>query len=145
LAIAQLVVDVVVTSRRGTLELLDWQAEPDCWRQFAGLAGRQLVRPDGFLALGVGQYELRWFIEVDRASESLPTIVRKCQLYADYYQSGREQAEGGVFPRVCWVTPDGERAERLRQAIGRNRQLPGRLFVVTTAATAVATLCQIQP
>ena len=49
--------------------------------------------------LGVGEYELRWFIEVDRTSESLPVIVRKCRLYADYYQSGQEQAAQAVsFP-----------------------------------------------
>ena len=62
--------------------------------------------------LGVGEYELRWFIEVDRASESVPVVVRKCRLYADYYQSGKEQASsGGVFPRVCWIVPDETRAD----------------------------------
>jgi hypothetical protein len=140
LAIAQLVVEVIVASRHGRLELLDWQAEPDCWRQFAGIAGRQVLRPDGYLSLGVGDYELRWFIEVDRATESLPTVRRKCQLYADYYQSGQEQAAGGVFPRVCWVVPDEQRAERLSQAIVRDQQLPAGLFVVTSAAQAVAGL-----
>ena len=79
------------------------------------------------------RYELRWFIEVDRASESLPVVVRKCRLYADYYQSGKEQAaQRRRFPRVCWVVPDELRAERLRQAIARDRTLPERLFVVTT-------------
>ena len=90
----------------------------DCWREFSGLGGRRWLRPDAFLVLGVGDYELRWFIEVDRASESLPTVLRKCRLYADYYQSGKEQAaHGGVFPRVCWIVPDEPRAERVRAAI----------------------------
>ncbi len=141
LAIAQLVVDVTVASRHGLLDLLDCQPEPRCWRQFSGTDGRHLLRPDGLLALGVGEYELRWFIEVDRASESLPVIVRKCRLYADYYQSGKEQAaHGGVFPRVCWIVPDELRAERLRGAIARDRTLPERLFAVTTTARAVDVL-----
>jgi hypothetical protein len=141
LAVAQLIVDVTVASRRGLLDLLDVQAEPRCWREFSGMGGRRLLRPDAFLVLGSGKYELRWFIEVDRASESLPVIVRKCRLYADYYQSGKEQAaQGGVFPRVCWVVPDETRAERLRQAIARDRQLPKRLFVVTTSERALMTL-----
>jgi hypothetical protein len=141
LAVSQLVVDLMVASRRGVLDLLDVQAEPRCWRQFSGMGGRRLLRPDAFLALGSGEYELRWFIEVDRASESLPVIVRKCRLYADYYQSGKEQtAQDGVFPRVCWIAPDERRAERLRAAITQDRQLPDRLFVVTISEQAVATL-----
>jgi Replication-relaxation len=141
LAIAQLVVDLSVASRAGRLDMLDVQAEPSCWREFSGLGGRRLLRPDAFVALGSGEYDLRWFIEVDRASESLPVIVRKCHLYADYYQSGKEQAaHGGVFPRVCWVVPDDLRAERLGSAIARDRSLPERLFVVTTSEQAVTVL-----
>jgi hypothetical protein len=141
LAIAQLVVDVTLAARCRTLDVLDVQAEPSSWRQFAGLGGRQWLRPDAFLALGVADYELRWFIEVDRASESVPVVVRKCRLYADYYQTGTEQAaHGGVFPRVCWIVPDEQRAERLRAAIARDRQLPGQLFVVTTTDSALEVL-----
>jgi hypothetical protein len=141
LAVAQLVVDVSVAARRGVLDLLDCQAEPASWRQFSGIGGRRLLRPDMFLTLGVGAYELRWFIEMDRSSESLPVIRRKCRLYAEYYQSGAEQAKhGGVFPRVCWIVPDEGRAERVREAITRDQHLPERLFVVTTSEQAVMTL-----
>lgn len=133
LAIAQLVVDLAVAERHGLLDVLVCQAEPDCWRAFSGIGGRRVLRPDAFVAVGSGDYELRWFVEVDRASESLPTVLRKCHLYADYYQSGVEQAaHDGVFPRVCWSVPDERRAERLRAAIGRDRGLPEGLFVVTT-------------
>jgi Replication-relaxation len=145
LAVSQLVVDVHVAARAGLLDVLETQAEPHCWRQFAGLGGRLVLRPDAFLALGVGEYELRWFIEVDRGTESLPTVLRKCHLYADYYQSGTEQAaHNGIFPRVCWVVPDDVRAERVRAAIARHSALPGRLFVVTTNAQAVTTLGSIE-
>jgi hypothetical protein len=141
LGTSQLVVDLRVAARHGALDVLEAQAEPSCWRQFSGLGGRQWLRPDAFVVLGVGDYELRWFIEVDRASESLPVVLRKCRLYADYYQSGTEQAaHGGVFPRVCWVVPDEKRAEQLHAAIARDRQLPEGLFVVTTSEQALATL-----
>jgi Replication-relaxation len=141
LAVSQLVVDATVAARRGLLDVLACQAEPQCWREFSGVGGaRRLLRPDAFLALGCGEFELRWFIEVDRASESVPVVVRKCRLYAEYYQSGKEQASGGVFPRVCWIVPDESRAERLRHAIARHRDLPKRLFVVTTAAHALEVL-----
>jgi hypothetical protein len=144
LAVSQVMVDVTAAAQRGVLELLDWQAEPKSWRDFSGIGGRRLLRPDAFLLLGVSDYELRWFIEVDRSSESLPVIVRKCRLYADYYQSGKEQASGGVFPRVCWIVPDGSRAERIRDAIARDRRLPARLFVVTTSEQAVTVLSSIE-
>lgn len=140
LAVAQLVVDVTLAARRGVLDVLDLQAEPSCWREFSGLGGRRWLRPDAFLALGSGDYELRWFIEMDRASESLPVVVRKCHLYVDYYQSGKEQAAGGVFPRVCWIAPGERRATALRDAIERDRSLPAPLFVVTTTAQAVTRL-----
>jgi len=141
LATAQLIVDLRVAARRGALDVLEAQAESSCWRQFAGLGGRQWLRPDAFVALGVGAYELRWFIEIDRASESVPVVLHKCRLYGGYYQSGVEQAaHGGVFPRVCWVVPDEKRAERLRSAIARAKQLPELLFVVTTDEQALTTL-----
>ena len=141
LAIAQVVVDVRLAARAGTLDALEIQAEPTCWRTFPGMGARLVLRPDGFLALGVGGYELRWFIEVDRSSESLPTVLRKCHLYADYYQSGAEQAaHGGVFPRVLWITPDETRAARIRAAIDRSGTLPDRLFVVTASQQAVTVL-----
>lgn len=140
LAVSQIVVDLTLAARDGFLDSLEVQAEPSCWRQFASLGGRRLLRPDLYLALGAGEYELRWFCEVDQATESLPVILRKCRLYADYYQSGSEQAQHGVFPRVCWIAPDETRAERIETAITSDRRLPERLFLVTTATQAVVTL-----
>jgi Replication-relaxation len=145
LAASQLAVELNVAARAGVLELLSWEAEPQSWREFSWLGGRRVLRPDAFVSLGSSGYELRWFCEIDRSTESVPTVLRKCQLYADYYQSGQEQAaHGGVFPRVCWIVPDETRAERLRAAIERERRLPARLFVVTTSERAVTTLAHTQ-
>jgi hypothetical protein len=144
LAASQLVVDVMAAARAGSLELLSLEAEPVCWRQVSGLHGRRWLRPDVFLVLGVNDYELRWFCEVDLATESIPTVLGKCRLYGAYRQTGREQANsGGVFPRVCWITPDETRAERLREAIALDRRLPAQLFVVTTSEQALATLSSV--
>ncbi len=146
LAAAQLVVDVTLASRGGLLDLLGCQSEPRCHREFSGLGGRRVLRPDAFLALGVGALEWRWFCEIDRGSESVPVILRKCRLYADYYQSGQEQAKHReVFPTVCWIVPDTRRAERLRQAIDNDRHLPDRLFVVTTNERALTVLTGGRP
>lgn len=141
LAVTQLVVDATVASRDGVVDLIECQSEPQCWRQLTGFGGRRLLRPDAYMTLGVGGYELRWFIEIDRATESLPVILRKCRLYADYYQSGKEQADSGsVFPRVCWVAPSELRAKQMREAITRDRRLPDRLFVISTEDDALTVL-----
>ncbi len=140
LTVTQLVVDVTTASRRGHLDVLTCQAEPRCYREFTGAGGRTVLRPDLFLSLGVGDFDRRWFVEIDRGSESLPVLLRKCRLYETYYQSGKEQADHGVFPRVCWIVPDGRRGDRLRPAIGRDRRLSDRLFVVTTTEHGMVTL-----
>lgn len=140
LAVSQVVVGLTLAAREGLLDSLEVQAEPRCWRQLIGLSGRRVLRPDLYLALGAGEYELRWFCEVDQSTESLPTILHKCRLYADYYRSGTEQAKHGVFPRVCWIAPDETRAERIEAAIVSDRSLPERLFLVTTSMQAVVTL-----
>ncbi|HTW43115.1 MAG TPA: replication-relaxation family protein [Solirubrobacteraceae bacterium] len=143
LAISQVVVDVSLAVRDGAIESVEYESEPKCWRVWSGISGRRLLRPDLALALGVDGYELRWFCEVDRATESLSTVLGKCRLYVEYYQAGGEQAKHGVFPRVCWVVPDDERAERLKEAIARERQFPGGLFTVATSEQAVQALSTI--
>jgi hypothetical protein len=144
LAVAQLLVELIVAARAGRLELLDYECEPDSWRRFPSVSGHGLLRPDASLVLGTGDYELRWFVEVDRDTESLPVVLSKCRRYAEYYQAGREQARtGGVFPRVCWVVPDEARGARLRQTIERAQHLPAGLFVTTTSQLAINTLSEI--
>ncbi len=134
LAVSQLVVDLIVAARSGTIEVLACQPEPRCWRQFSSLGGPSVLRPDLFVALGVGEFEHRWFVEVDRGTEHLPALVRKCRQYEAYYASGNEQARHGVFGRVCWLVPDQRRAERLRHAIHTDRRLTDGLFTVATTS-----------
>jgi hypothetical protein len=140
LAVAQLVVDCTLAARDKRFDVLSCQAEPRCWRQFTSMNGGVVVRPDLFLALGVGEYEHRFFVEVDRGTEHLPALINKSRLYESYYASGREQADHGVSPRTCWVVPDEPRALRLRQAIDRDRHLTNQLFVVTINSRALAVL-----
>ena len=140
LAISQLAVDLIVDAREDSYELLDLQAEPRCWRHFGGLGGQSVLRPDLFVSLGVGDIEHRWFIEVDLGTEHVPTLVRKCQVYLRYYQTGIEQGRHDVFPRVCWVLPNVQRIDQLDRALGRTSNTVEGLFVLTTPQRAVADL-----
>lgn len=140
LAATQLVVDLTVEAKRGRLELLVMQAEPRCWRTFTSVNGLTVLRPDLFVSIGAGDFEHRWFAEVDRGTEHMPALIRKCRTYQQYYETGTEQRDHGVSPRVCWIMPDIRRGNRLRDAIHKDNKLTDALFVITTMNDAMATL-----
>lgn len=140
LAVTQLVVDLTAAARQDQIDLLGCQPEPRCWRQFTSTSGLTVLRPDLFVSLGIGESEHRWFVEVDRGTEHLPALIRKCRQYEAYYATGTEQAKNDVFPRVCWIVPDTRRANRLRLAIEKDRRLTDALFVIATTDACVDTL-----
>jgi len=140
LAITQLIVTVTGAARRGDCELIGWQGEPKCWRTFSASGGRVTLRPDLYLSLGVGEYEYRYFIEIDRDSEHLPAIVRKAQLYNRYYRSGREQSRDELFPTVLFVATDSARARAIGRVLQTTRGLTSKLFAVTTDNEALKVL-----
>lgn len=141
LGLADLYVALIEAQRWGVVdEVLDFDPEPACWRSYPGSYGIRLTaKPDGFVRLAAGDFELSWFIEVDMASEAPVTLTGKARTYIDLFRSGVEQAAHGVFPRVAWIAPDETRAEVIRQAMAG---LPDHheLFAVTTASEAVTLL-----
>lgn len=131
LAVSQLYVDLLVASRRGEVELLAFDVEPDCWRRYAdALGGQTLLKPDAYVRLGVGAYEDRSFIEVDLGTESRPVIARKARSYIDYFATGQEQTEAGVFPRVAFLTNSEARRTSLVEICARLPAEHWRLFTV---------------
>jgi hypothetical protein len=92
--------------------------------------------------LGIGEFEVQYFAEIDRGTEHLPALLRKCRVYESFYRSGVQQRATGVFPRVCWIVPDDTRAHRLTAALQQDQHLTEGLFLVTTNAVAVDTLVQ---
>ena len=138
LAVAEFVVRLVVAARAGAFVLSEWQAEPGCWRDVTTLGGGLVLRPDLFIVLLAGEYELRWFVEIDRGTEHVPTLVRKCRLYHTYYKNGVEQREHERLPpRSLGRTVDQRRVNRLQRAIDSDRRLTAEIFRVTTEADAL--------
>lgn len=131
LAISELVVLVTRATNQGRGELIRWQGEPECWRSFSTASGRATLRPDLYLALGVGDFEYRFFIEVDRGTEHLPALVRKVRLYDRYYRSGREQSNDGLFPTVLFVASNAQRAETIQRGLHEVKELTIELFATT--------------
>jgi hypothetical protein len=140
LAVTQLAVDLTMSARKKAFELHSLEAEPACWRRYGGNFGMITLRPDLFVTIGTSEYEYRWFVEVDRGSEHLPTLLTKCRAYDDYYRTGIEQRAHKVFPRVCWIVPGPDRAKTLAEKIGHDGRLHAGMFEVTTPEQAIATL-----
>ncbi|QII04367.1 hypothetical protein BH93_02405 [Rhodococcoides fascians A25f] len=122
-------------------ELLSFDPEPTCWRRYpAPHGGVSVLRPDAYVRVADTDYEDAFFVEIDRATESLTTIRAKCQAYAAYWRSGTEQASAGVFPKVVWIVPSEHRAHGIRRTISRLNQAEQQLFTVTTEADALSAL-----
>jgi hypothetical protein len=120
-------------NRRGAVELLRLEAEPQCWRAFVTAHGvRAWLKPDLFAITASGDYEDHWFIEADRATEHVGAIVRKALIYQRYAATGVHQAEHGLFPMILWVVPDAKRRHTLETALSHERDVQTELFRVLT-------------
>ena len=129
LAIAATRLELESLARAARLELLAVTTEPRNWRPFITRSGSpDILKPDLHAVTAIGAYEDHWFIEVDRGTESLPTLLRKCHLYQRYKLSGIEQDKTGVFPIVLWLIPTQARRDRLDEAITADPKLDHRLF-----------------
>ena len=134
LAVSECYVQLVEICRNAPeLTLLNADWEPDCWRPYTQHGKVIALKPDLFVATKSDGYEDRWFIEIDLSTESPSTIIGKCDRYRDYYRSGLEQKQFGVFPVVVWIVLDEKRKERLRAAIQEAYPKGGKLFIVITA------------
>ena len=129
LAIAEARVMLEEAARENLIELIEVTTEPKNWRTFPGKSLTvQILKPDLHAITATGEFEDHWFIEIDNGTESLPTVLNKCVVYQQYYETGREQSAAGVFPKVVWVMSDSRRRTRLTEAIDADRRLAERLF-----------------
>jgi hypothetical protein len=143
LAVSETYVQLVERARTGHGELLDFASEPDCWRRFSGGAGEVVtLKPDAFVRLGVGGYEVSAFLEADLDSESAPTIRRKLDVYLAYWRSGIEQRHYDVFPKVWWLVPDVARLEVVARTIHQVPSEGQQLFTVCRLGEAAELLTQ---
>jgi hypothetical protein len=141
LAVAQLALLIIEGARTGQFEILTQETEPDCWRSWVGSAGTvEWLKPDLFLVTANAAFEAHAFVEIDRDTEHIPAIIRKCQTYQRYWNTGIEQARADLFPAVVWVVPTTLRAGRIRTAIASEQSLTSELFHVVTRNEALSVL-----
>ncbi len=143
LAVAEVAVNLTEICReQHSMKLTALQPEPECWRTYSEYGSMLSLKPDLFAITVSGQYEDRWFIEVDLATESPSKVVDKCERYHKYYHSGLEQQEAGVFPLTVWIVPTVERKEKLIKHIREAFDKQPRLFTVITKDELWALVCQ---
>jgi len=143
LAVAEVHIRLIEAERSGTLELIERESEPRCWRPYVGAGGAWLtLKPDAYAVVGVGEDELSWFLEIDRGTESTATIERKLAAYVAYWRSGREVAARGVHPRTLWLAPDARRVGQLVSAVGRLPAEAWELFQVVPFDDLITALVQ---
>jgi hypothetical protein len=103
--------------RAGDLRLAAFSVEPAAWWP-SGMGG--LVKPDAYALLHATEVQDSWWVEVDRATESLPTIRRKLLAYVDFARTG-QLGPDGVTPRVLVTAPHGTRRSAITDLV---KQLP---------------------
>jgi hypothetical protein len=148
LATTELALRLREADRDGTLECIEVQQEPACWRRFPGPMGaRRVLKPDLFLRIAAAgvegaaeALEDRWLVEIDLSSEAGRTIAGKAGVYLEHYRSGREQHDHGTYPRVVWLAPDERRVEQIRQVLKRQPAEARRLFTVCLFEDAIQLL-----
>ena len=145
LAITETYVELRLAEQSGLLRLDQWDTEPAAWRHHTGAWGSVLVKPDAYVRLSIGGDELSAFLEVDYATESLPVIMRKADIYWRYYRAGTEQARHGYFPEVLWLVPDATRYDRLVAAFAKLPPEQWPLHRVALHADLVRTMVAVPP
>ncbi len=106
LAVAEVYVRLSEQARQGGPAVRVFQTEPACWWP-DGLGG--WLKPDAYLELSAGSHADLIWLEIDRGTQSLPTLKRKLQTYAAFAARG-QQGPSSVLPYVVIATTTAERA-----------------------------------
>jgi hypothetical protein len=136
LAVSELYVQLREAERGNGLELADFRAEPASWLP-SSLGG--FIKADAYLLIRLGDVEDSWAIEVDKATESLPTLRRKLLAYVDFARAGQVGAHV-VTPRVLVTVPHVERLQAVRGLVAALPEPGGQLVTVVLETRAASHL-----
>lgn len=139
LAITDARLELIEADRAGAFTITRTEMEPECWRPYLNLHGQPAhIKPDLYAVTQTPDYEDHWMIEVDRDTEHLPVIIRKCLAVQLYHDRGIEQQRHGVFPLTVWIVPDETRRHKIQEAINKEVNLSNELFRVVELDGLVA-------
>jgi hypothetical protein len=129
LAISGIYVSLIEASCHHDFQVRTFTTEPACWQPTG--TGRDL-KPDAYTVLKAPTYQDCWWLEIDRATESLPKIIRKCRTYFDFLTHGGVGPDE-VPPRILFTTPDTDRRNAIQDVIIKQASTEtSQLICVTT-------------
>lgn len=140
LDVCELYASLVQASRTaGGAQVTEFATEPECW--WPAGTRKPALKPDAYLALSLpgSRWIHHWWVEVDRATEHMPTIRRKLTKYLDVARRG-QLGPHGALPRVLVTTPTQDRCAAITATL---RHLDGPaddLITVTPFDAAVELL-----
>jgi len=138
LAVSELYISLVEQARMQRAHLIAFEAEPASWWP-NGLGG--FIKPDAYTLLALGHVREHWWIEVDLATESLPTIKRKLLAYLEFVERG-QLGPNGIVPRILLSCSASTRCTTLRSVVSKLPSPASELFVALTDHQAAAHVLQ---
>jgi Replication-relaxation len=126
LAVAEVYVALVERTRLVGMRVDRFDAEPASWWS-DGHGGR--LKPDAFVRVASEEHTDSWWVEVDLATEHLPTIRRKLMTYLDFYNRG-QLGPDEIMPWVLITVPDAKRYSDIVRLIRQLARRAENLFTV---------------
>lgn len=126
LAVSETYVALTEGSRLHGFTLATFQAEPASWWP-NGLGG--YVKSDAYTLLTRDEVLDHWWLELDLATESLPTLKRQLAAYVDFWDRG-QLGPGKIVPRVAIATTTPERRQAISRLVGSFASVPSEFFLV---------------
>jgi Replication-relaxation len=131
LAVSELYTQLVEQARTSGDRVATFKAEPAAWWP-NGLGG--FIKPDAYVVLAHADVRDAWWIEMDQATESLPTIRGKILTYLQFRRRGA-RGPGDVLP---WLLIATTTAKRTAAIAGIANHLPEAADLVTVVEQADA-------
>ncbi|MBX7268824.1 replication-relaxation family protein [Micromonospora sp. Llam7] len=139
LAVSELYVSLVERSRVDGFTVGEFLAEPAAWWP-NGSGG--WMKPDAYVALANADVTDHWWIEVDLATEAVPTLRGKFLAYTDFAHRG-QLGPDGVLPRVLVTVPNGYRLDVMCGLLPKLPEPADELLTITLHETAPAALVNV--
>lgn len=127
--------------------VMSWAGEPACHVRYRDRSGRLAkLTPDALCEVRTPAEVIYSYLEIDRGTEGIQTLLAKAARYIAYAHRHPES------PRTLWSFTTKERAQRFANALQRTYRQPAAhglllrgLFVITTADHAGAAICGEDP
>ena len=136
LDVAELYVRLREAERHQHVTLAAFTTEPASWHPTS--QGGHL-KPDAYVIVYRGSIEDHLWVEIDRATESLPTLRRKLLGYVDFVRTG-QIGPNDMIPRVLVTVPHQARHMAVEQLIADLPAPASQLISTTLFETAIESI-----